>query len=183
MTHLALTLATVAWLGAGAAVADHHDLPAGGGHDHGKPADKKSDGKKGAKSGSVTGTVVDLACQILGEKPDPGHKGCAEGGVPVGLVDAKGKLWMAIDANYGSATDELLPYMGKKIKATGWFVERKGERLISISTIEEVPELAGKGSAPKKAAESWICPHECGGTGTKAGACPACGLEMVRKKG
>lgn len=175
-------------LGSGPARADHHEHKAGDGHDHGKAADKKSDGKtsdgkKGAKSGSVTGMVVDLACQVLGEKPDPGHKGCAEGGVPVGLVDAKGKLWMAIDANYGSATDELLPYMGKKVKASGWFVERKGERLISIATIEEVVESVkgvGKVKADGKTKESWVCPHACS-TSDKPGMC-SCGLEMVKKK-
>jgi hypothetical protein len=190
MKHLITTAAALAWLIAGPAPADHHVHQAGDGHDHGQPAakaggkqEKKSGGKKDAKAGTVSGTVVDLACQVLGEQPDPGHKGCAELGVPVGIVDANGKLWIAIDANYGSATDELLPFMGMKVKATGWFVERKGERLISIASLEEVAEPGkggGKAKADGKAKESWVCPHGCS-TSDKPGKC-ACGLELVKKK-
>lgn len=181
-TMMGMTCALL-WLG-GPALAAHHEHQAGDGHDHGRTASPKPDGKgdgktkrNDAKTGSVTGTVVDLACQILGEKPDPGHKGCAAGGVPVGLVDAKGRLWMAIDANYGSATDELLPFMGKKVKATGWFVERRNERLISIASVEAVGGTVFAGGA----APGWVCPHACGGTGTTSGVCPVCGLEMVKK--
>ncbi len=183
MRHALSIAAVLGWLVAGPAIADHHEHKAGDGHDHGhgatKPADQKADGKKAAKAGAVTGTVVDLACQVLGEKPDPGHKGCAENGVPVGLLDAKGKLWIAIDANYGSATDELLPHMGRKVKASGWFVERKGERLISIASIEPVEEPARAGKDKAAAKETWVCPHACS-TADKPGKCH-CGLEMVKK--
>ncbi len=188
MKQLLAVTATLAWLLAGPVAADHHEHKPGDGHDHGhdhgtaaapKP-DGKTDGKKknGAKSGSVTGTVVDLACQILGEKPDAGHKGCAEGGVPVGLVDAKGRLWTAIDANYGSATDELLPFMGQKVKASGWIVERKNERLISIATVEPVTAPV-KADGKTNAKATWVCPHACS-TADKPGKCH-CGLEMVKK--
>src|SRR5262245_46214150 len=117
MTRLPALILT-ALLAAAPALAVPHEHKPGDGQDHGNGAeshggDKTGDKKKNpAKAGSVTGTVVDLACQVLGEKPDPGHKGCAENGVPLGLLDAKGKLWIAIDANYGSATDELLPHVG-----------------------------------------------------------------------
>lgn len=175
MNRILIGMGCVILLAGGSATAAHHEHKAGAGHDHGKSADRKTGGKKGAKAGSVTGTVVDLACQVLGEKPDPGHRGCAEGGVPVGLVDAKGKLWMAIDANYGSATDELLPFMGKKVKATGWFVEKKDQRLISIATVEPVGTTAA-GAAK----EAWVCPHACS-TSDRPGKCH-CGLELVKRK-
>ena len=162
----------LAALAAAPALSDHHEHDS----DKGAKADKK-DKKEKAKTVTVTGTVVDLACQILGEKPGEGHQGCAKGGVPVGLVDAKGRLWVAINAAYGSATEQLLPYMGKTVKATGWYVERKGERLISISTVEEV----GGATGAAKAAAEWVCPHACGGHGDKPGKCPMCGMEMVKK--
>ncbi len=127
--------------------------------------------KKAVKTGVVTGVVVDIACEVLGEAPGPGHRACAEGGVPMGIVDARGKLWHAINASYGSATPLLLPLIGQCVRAEGWFVERKGERLISIAKVEAVAAAA---------AERWVCPHACGGTGTHAGACPKCGLAMVK---
>ena len=144
----------------------------------GAQAEKKKN--KDVKTGAITGTVIDLACQILGEKPDAGHKGCAEGGVPVGLVDAKGRVWVAINASYGSATALLLPYMGQKVKAEGWYIERKGERLISITTVSPVETASATKPPAKKAA--WICPHHCGGEGATAGACPHCGMAMVENK-
>ncbi len=143
--------------------------------------DKKN---KDVKTGTITGTVVDLACQILGEKPGAGHKGCAEGGVPVGLVDERGRLWVAINGDYGSATTMLLPYMGQKVKATGWYLERKGERLVSIATVVPVEVATPAAGVPSTTGpkEEWVCPHHCGGHGEKAGKCPQCGLEMERKK-
>ena len=137
---------------------------------------------KNVQTGSITGTVVDVACSILGEKPGPGHKGCAEGGVPVGLVDGKGKLWLAINDQYGSATAMLVPFMGQKVRATGWYVVHQRDRLISIASVEPVTDTKAAATGKAAVKESWICPHECGGKGDHAGPCPQCGMEMVKKK-
>lgn len=141
------------------------------------------EGKKAAKPGAVTGAVVDVACAILGEAPHPGHKGCAEGGVPMGILDDQGRLWHAISGKFGSATEMLLPHVGKRVKAEGWYAEAKGERLISISTVTALDVPPASATATQPSGGAWECPHHCGGTGTKAGACPKCGLEMTKKKG
>jgi len=146
-----------------------------------KDQEKKRGAKPAVKTGAIMGIVVDVACQILGEAPGPGHKGCAEGGVPVGIVDDHGKMWLAINGSYGSATPLLAPFMGRRVRAEGWYLERKGERLISIAKVEAVEPQPGAADTPAKR-ERWVCPHACGGTGDKAGACPKCGLTMVKEK-
>lgn len=97
-----------------------------GGHKHGKAK---------VQTGSVTGVVVDLACEILGEEPGPGHQTCGQGGVPVGILDGKGRLWICINAEYGSASDLLVPLMGRKVRAEGWFVNKGKYGLLSIAKV------------------------------------------------
>jgi len=104
------------------------------GHQH--KAESKA--KKAVKTGSITGVVVDLACEMLGEEPGPGHQACATGGVPIGLLDKEGRIWIAISDKYGSPNEMLLPLMGKNVKAEGWYVRKPGVGLISISKVAEV---------------------------------------------
>lgn len=150
-------------------------------HGH-EPGHAGHGGRKAeVKTGAVTGVVVDVACQILGEHAGPGHRGCAEGGVPVAILDDRGRMWSAINASYGSATALLAPLMGQRVRAEGWYVERNGERLISIAHVKAVAaEPQAEGGAAKQT--PWVCPRACGGTGERAGACPVCGLTMVPRK-
>lgn len=100
----------------------------------GKEAGHKH-GKAKVVTGAVTGVVVDLACEILGEEPGPGHQACGQGGVPVGILDGKGRLWICINEKYGSASDMLVPLMGRKVKAEGWFVNKGKFGLLSIAKV------------------------------------------------
>lgn len=90
--------------------------------------------KVSTKTGIVIGIVIDIPCYIM--KHGHGHSVCAlDQGLPVGLVDAEGNIWIAINDKYAAANKLLAPLMGQRVKAEGWYVEADPYRLISISKV------------------------------------------------
>lgn len=93
-----------------------------------------------AKS-SITGEVVDVSCYIkMGAKGD-GHKDCAQAcakaGVPMGILDAKGNLYVALsDKDAESGNTKLMGHEARKVTVTGKVFSKGGVRVVSVESVE-----------------------------------------------
>jgi len=93
----------------------------------------------------ITGEVVDAWCyasQTMGPGRGPGHRACAlnciHGGVSVGILEEKTNL-LYIAAKYKGfkgCQELLLPYVGEKVKVSGWVGDLGGCRMLRIQTVE-----------------------------------------------
>lgn len=109
--------------------------------------------------GTITGFVRDIACLLRNPKAGAANTAmtkdcldkCIRGGSPIGILTAYGSVYVPI-SNMIPDTDarnQILPYAGKYIKASGKLFERGGLHSISIEKIEvisrpkdsKIPEL------------------------------------------
>ena len=106
---------------------------------------EKQGKKKEAKEVTVTGEVIDVKCYIQGMMGGMGedHKQCAtdciKGGLPVGILDEKSeKVYLVVPkAGMKGANEELLPFVAQKVKMTGTFAEKGGQKILIYTKVEE----------------------------------------------
>jgi hypothetical protein len=88
----------------------------------------------------VIGTVVDTGCYMLHDSKGPGHALCAaicaKAGVPLAILDAKGKLYTPIAADHRNQNPKLVPFIEKKVRVNGTLLEKGGLSGIVIKTVE-----------------------------------------------
>ncbi|PWT94861.1 MAG: hypothetical protein C5B53_12255 [Candidatus Melainabacteria bacterium] len=97
-----------------------------------------------AKPFTVTGEVVDTWCyasQVMGSGRGEAHKACAlacgHGGVTLGIVDDQGTLFVAVKTRAFTGCKELLlPFVAKRVTATGWLATKGGSNIMKIQTVE-----------------------------------------------
>ena len=97
-----------------------------------------------AKPFTVTGEVVDTWCyasQVMGAGRGEAHKPCAlacgHGGVTLGIVDDQGTLFIGAKTKAFTGCKELLlPFIAKRVKATGWLATKGGSNIMKIQTVE-----------------------------------------------
>jgi hypothetical protein len=100
--------------------------------------------KPQVKKFEVTGEVVDAWCfssKVMGPGRGERHKSCgiacAMGGVTLGIVDDSGQLYIAAKhQGYTGCKELLVPYMAKRVHATGWLAESGGCKLMKIAKVE-----------------------------------------------
>jgi rubrerythrin len=131
------------------------------------------------ESVTVVGEVLDMACYLdhgaQGENHTSCAKTCIESGLPVGIKDKEGKVYLVI-GEHKPLNKELAPLAAKTITIRGKLVTRDG-----ISMIENA-EIIGSATTAKPAADmKYTCPM-CGGAFDKPGKCPKCGMNLVEKK-
>ena len=93
---------------------------------------------------TVTGLVVDTGCYMAHNSTGQQHEtcatACAKKGVPLAILDdASGKLYMAVAADHKNQNDKLMPFVEKKVKATGILMENGGIKGLAIKTVEAAP--------------------------------------------
>jgi len=89
---------------------------------------------------TVTGLVVDTGCYMAHNSTGSEHEtcatACAKKGVPLAILDqASGKLYMAVAADHKNQNDKLMPFVEKKVKATGILLENGGIKGLAIKTV------------------------------------------------
>ncbi|MHB8420084.1 MAG: hypothetical protein ACYDCL_18570 [Myxococcales bacterium] len=98
---------------------------------------KKMEKKAGEQT--IQGELVDLACYLehggRGEKHKACATSCAQSGLPIGLLDKHGKLFLVI-GDHKPMNAQLADKMGDTVKATGKISTRSGMKLIEISSVE-----------------------------------------------
>lgn len=95
----------------------------------------------GQKEISVTGLVVDTGCYMShntkGEKHVKCATACAKAGVPLAILDeASGTLYLPVAVDHKNQNEKLLPFIEKKVTATGSLMEKGGIKGFAIKKVE-----------------------------------------------
>ncbi len=90
---------------------------------------------------TVKGEVVDLWCYFEDGAHGPKHKKCgttcAKGGNPIGIVDAKGNVYVAAGIeDHQPAQPILLEKMAQTVTVTGTLVKKGGTQVIYVSSVQ-----------------------------------------------
>ena len=89
---------------------------------------------------TIKGEVVDLWCYMDHGARGPKHKACAVAcaklGNPIGIVNAKGNVYVAVGSElHQSDRERLIEKMAQQVTVTGRVVSRGGMRMIYVKTI------------------------------------------------
>jgi hypothetical protein len=95
---------------------------------------------------TVTGEVVDSWCYIS-ETMGPGRgdkhavcaTACGNGGVPLGIVDDKGQIYIAAKSKqpFKGCKELLMPYIAQRVKVTGYVASKGGCQVLRIEKVEK----------------------------------------------
>jgi len=90
---------------------------------------------------TVRGEVVDLWCYLEGGDRGPAKKecatACAKAGNPIGILDAKGNLYVAAGLkDHQPAQTLLVNKMSDEVRVTGTVVKKGGVQMIYIDTVK-----------------------------------------------
>ncbi len=91
-------------------------------------------------STTIRGEVIDMACYLTKGEHGTGHADCAEmcikDGLPVGILDGSGHVYLCLTAEQKSANSLLVKYAAKQVKVTGTVYSKGGMDLLAIDTVE-----------------------------------------------
>ena len=98
---------------------------------------------------TIEGLVRDVACPIQnldGNATNFGRKcveDCVKGGSPVVILTQDGRLYFPISAKMPDMDQrrQLMPFVGKYVRASGIVFERTGTHAIVITEIKEMKEV------------------------------------------
>jgi hypothetical protein len=105
---------------------------------------------------TVTGEVVDLYCYLDAGARGAGHKecatGCAKAGQPIGIVDEKGHLYLALGAKdkLQPVKDMLGENMAETVTVTGKMIKKGGIEAIFVESVKETPKEMPKETPKEK---------------------------------
>lgn len=90
---------------------------------------------------SVKGEVVDLWCYLEGGDRGPAKKecatSCAKAGNPIGILDAKGNLYVTAGLKDHQPGRELLQdKMSQEVTVTGTLVKKGGVQMIYVDSVK-----------------------------------------------
>jgi hypothetical protein len=90
---------------------------------------------------TIKGEVVDLWCYLEGGDRGPAKKACAtacaKAGNPIGLLDAKGNLYVAAGLkDHQPARSVLLDKMSQEVTVTGTIVKKGGVQMIYVDSVK-----------------------------------------------
>jgi len=102
-----------------------------------------------ASKATIEGLVRDVACPIqnLDSHPTSFSRKCVDdcvrGGSPLVILTQDGQLYFPISAKMPDADQrqQLMPFVGKYVRATGIVFERTGTHAIVITEIKEMKEV------------------------------------------
>ena len=90
---------------------------------------------------TVKGEAVDLWCYMEGGDRGPAKKdcatACAKAGNPIGILDAKGDIYMTSGLeDHQPARDLLVKKMSEQVTATGTLVTKGGVKMLFIKSVQ-----------------------------------------------
>lgn len=102
-----------------------------------------------AKKTTVEGLVRDIACPIQNHAAQARRFNmqcaveCAKKGSPLVIMTDSGDMYLPMSASMPDtdARPQLVPFVGKYVRATGTVYERNGTRTIVISDIKELKDV------------------------------------------
>lgn len=112
-------------------------------------AAEKAEGKMAAKPATMTGEIVDMGCYLghgaMGEKHAECAAKCIAGGMPMGLLTAKGELYLlTMDHMNADPFNHTKEWASKQVKVTGEVHTKNGMKSIEVASAElaEAPAAA-----------------------------------------
>jgi len=97
--------------------------------------------EKASQKKTISGEVIDISCYVDHGSHGVKHKKCAEAciesGLPVGILDQSGKVYLAVKG-HKPATELLSKYIADDVKVTGTVAERGGITVIDVEKVEKV---------------------------------------------
>lgn len=99
--------------------------------------EKKAEEKAAAKPVTMTGEIMDTDCYIahgaMGEKHKACGVTCVASGTPMGLLTAKGELYLLMPPHDNKdAYNKAKEWVGDKAEVTGMVFERAGIKAIEV---------------------------------------------------
>jgi hypothetical protein len=90
---------------------------------------------------TVKGEVVDVWCYLEGGDHGDKHKecatNCAKAGNPMGIVDAKGSVYVLMGIqDHQPGRDVLLDKMAQTVTVTGTLVRKGGSQVLYVSSVK-----------------------------------------------
>ncbi len=90
---------------------------------------------------TVKGEVVDLWCYLEGGDHGAEHKecavACAKAGNPIGIVDTKGNLYVAMGIkDHQPGREVLMDKMAQQVTVTGTLVKKGGTQVIYVTSVK-----------------------------------------------
>jgi len=125
----------------------------------------------------LTGEVVDVMCYLShgAEGLGPAHAGCGkkciQSGLPV-AIKVGDRLYLAAMADHSPANAKLADLTGQQVEVHGTVMEKDGQHLIAISSIEKAV------GAPTAQAKIYTCPMHPEVRQKGPGTCPKCGMAL-----
>jgi hypothetical protein len=113
-------------------------------------ASQKDPQQNSSDSGTVTveGLVRDIACPIQNKKSTATDFSmdcivkCAKAGSPLGILDKEGTLYVPVTESMpDTGQQQLLPFVGKYVRATGKEFSRNGVHGLEIKDIHAIDAL------------------------------------------
>ncbi len=93
---------------------------------------------------TIKGEVVDVSCYVAMGAKGEDHKTCAlnclKAGEPAGIVEEKtGDIYLVVNTEDHAVnpSQKVMPYVAKKVEATGTVNEKGGVKTIDIKDIKE----------------------------------------------
>ncbi|HEY9165905.1 MAG TPA: hypothetical protein VIS48_07055 [Candidatus Kryptonia bacterium] len=91
---------------------------------------------------TIQGEVIDMACYMTKGEKGAAHADCAQmcinNGLPVGVLDAKGHVYLCMTSTHKPANSLLVQYAAKQVKITGTVYQKGGMDLLAVDTVEPV---------------------------------------------
>ncbi len=92
------------------------------------------------KSTTVQGEVIDMACYMTKGQHGAEHADCAQmcidNGLPVGILDKDGHVYLCMTSNQKPANSLLVKYAAKQVKITGTVYTKGGMDLLAVDKVE-----------------------------------------------
>ncbi len=90
---------------------------------------------------TVKGEVVDLWCYLEGGDRGASHKecstACAKAGNPIGILDAKGNLYVTAGIQeHQPGREVLIDKMNQDVTVTGTLVKKRGVQMIYVKSVK-----------------------------------------------
>ncbi len=94
-----------------------------------------------SKDKTIKGEVIDLWCYLDDGSHGASHKECAttcaKAGNPIGILDAKGNIYVAMGSNdHQPGREILIDKMSDTVTVTGKLVKKGGTQVLYISSVK-----------------------------------------------
>ena len=115
-------------------------------------ADTKASAKAAPRTMTVTGEIVDLGCYLGHGAKGESHRECAAKcasmGMPIGMLTAKGELYL-LTLNHDDAApfNQAKEWAGTRVSVTGTMMTKSGMKAIEVTAAKQAGEPAAKTEA------------------------------------